>query len=171
MAFGVFAAFAAFMFGGRILDYQMGFGVAGLIDPATNAQSPLMGTVLSMTAVVFFFAINGHHMLIRGLVYSFEKIPPGLPLSELNLAAVVAQFGVVFLYGLAVVAPAVFALLLIDVGMAFGARTMPQINIFIVGMPIKIFVGLLMLTLSMNYLAPLFERIYTTIFRYWEKII
>ena len=51
-AFGVFAAFGAFLFGGRILDFQMGFGVANLIDPATNLQAPLIGTVLSMMAVV-----------------------------------------------------------------------------------------------------------------------
>jgi len=171
MAFGMFAAFAAFLFGGRVLDFQMGFGVANLIDPATNMQTPLIGTVLNMMAVMAFFMINGHHMLLRGLAYSLEKVPPGVSLFHINMPALISQFGVMFLYGLAIVAPAVVALLLIDVGMAVAARTMPQVNMFIVGMPLKIFVGLTVLAVSINYMSPLLEKIYASIFKYWEQVL
>lgn len=171
LAFGVFAAFAAFLFGGRILDFQMGFGVANLIDPATNTQGPLLGTALNMMAVIIFFLLNGHHMMIRGLAYSLEKIPPGAPVRALSLEAIVSQFGVMFIYGLAVVAPAVFTLLLLDVGMAVAARTMPQVNMFIIGFPLKIFMGLVMLALSLNYMGPLLEKIYASIFHYWQQVI
>jgi flagellar biosynthetic protein FliR len=170
-AFGIFAAFGAFLFGGRILDFQMGFGVANLIDPATNTQNPLVGTVLSYMAIMAFFLINGHHMILRGLAYSLEKVPPGVPFSGINLSALVAQFGVMFIYGLAVVAPAVIALLFIDVGMAFAARTMPQVNMFIVGIPLKIFVGLTVLAISINYMSPLLEKLYASIFQYWEQVL
>ncbi|HHJ13911.1 MAG TPA: flagellar biosynthetic protein FliR [Gammaproteobacteria bacterium] len=171
LAFGVFAAFAAFLFGGRILDFQMGFGVANLIDPATRTQSPLLGTVLNLMAVIIFFLLNGHHMLIRGLAYSIEKIPPGAPMRALGVEAIVSQFGVMFVYGLAVVAPAVFTLLLLDVGMAVAARTMPQVNMFIIGFPLKIFLGLVLLALSLNYMGPLLEKIYGSIFHYWQQVI
>ncbi len=171
LAFGIFAAFGAFLFGGRILDFQMGFGVANLINPATNTQGPLMGTVLNMMAVMAFFMLNGHHMIIRGLAYSLEKIPPGAPIRALSLDAVVNQFGVMFIYGLAVVAPAVFALLMLDVGMAVAARTMPQVNMFIISFPIKIFMGLMILALSLQYMGPLLEKIYASIFRYWQQVI
>lgn len=171
LAFGVFAAFAAFLFGGRILDFQMGFGVANLIDPSTNTQGPLIGTVLNFIAVITFFLVDGHHMLIKGLAYSIERVPPGIMLAELPLAEVLAQFGAMFVYGLAVVAPAIFALLLLDVGMAVVARTMPQMNIFIVGIPLKIFVGLVVLAISLNYMGPLLERIYSSIFHYWEAAL
>lgn len=171
MAFGVYTAFAVFLFGGRILDFQVGFGVANLIDPSTNTQGPLIGTVLNFIAVMTFFLVDGHHMLLRGVVYSMEQVPPGVMIDELPLAAVLAQFGVMFTYGLAVVAPAVFALLLLDVGMAVIARTMPQMNIFIVGIPLKIFIGLTVLAISMNYMGPLLERVYTTIFRFWEAAL
>ena len=171
LAFGVFAAFGAFLFGGRILDFQMGFGVANLIDPVTNTQSPLIGTFLNLMAVMAFFMLNGHHMVIRGLAYSLEQIPPGVPLDEINISALVAQFGVMFVFGVAVVGPAIIALLLLDVGMAIAARTMPQVNMFIVGMPLKIFIGLSILAISLNYMAPLLEKIYTSIFRFWEQIL
>lgn len=171
LAFGIFSAFGAFMFGGRLLDFQMGFGVAALIDPATRDQSPLMGTVLNIMAVTAFFLLNGHHLLIKGLAYGLVRVPLGTPLSEIGVDAMLAQFGLMFVYGVAIVAPAVIALLLVDVGMAIAARTMPQVNMFIVGLPIKIFVGLLLLTLSLGYMGPLLERIYESIFRYWQQIL
>ena len=171
MAFGMFAAFAVFLFGGRILDFQMGFGIANLIDPVTHTPTPMLGTILNMMAVMMFLMINGHHMVIRGLVYSLEKVPPGSAINNFELSALVAQFGNLFVFGLAIVAPAVFSLLLLDVGMSFAARTMPQVNVFIVSIPLKIFVGLLMLALSLNYVAPLMERIFGSMFRYWERIL
>jgi flagellar biosynthetic protein FliR len=171
LAFGLFASFGAFLFGGRILDFQMGFGVANLIDPATNTQSPLVGSALNLMAVTTFFLLNGHHMMIRGLAYSLERIPPGTPLPEINLAALVAQFGVMFVYGFALVAPAVITLLLLDAGMAFAARTMPQMNMFILSLPLKILVGLSVLAASLSYMEPLLQRIYESIFRYWERIL
>ncbi|ODB95140.1 flagellar biosynthetic protein FliR [Candidatus Thiodiazotropha endoloripes] len=171
LAFGLFTAFGAFLFGGRILDFQMGFGVANLIDPATQTQAPLIGTVLNLMAVMTFFLIDGHHMLIRGVAYSLEKIPPGSSLINLDIEVILAQFGVMFVYGLAVVAPAVAVLLMLDVGMAVAARTMPQVNMFIVGFPLKIFLGLVILALSLNYMGPLLEKIYSSIFTYWQRVI
>jgi flagellar biosynthetic protein FliR len=171
LAFGIFMAFGAFLFGGRLLDFQMGFGVANLIDPATHTQAPLLGTILSLMAVITFYLLDGHHLMIRGLAYSLEKIPPGSALKDIDPQLMIAQFGVTFVYGLAVVAPAVAVLLLVDVGMAVAARTMPQVNMFIVGFPLKIFLGLLVLALSLNYMGPLLERIYASIFIYWQKIL
>ena len=170
-AFGVFAAFGAFLFGGRILDFQMGFGVANIIDPATNLQSPLIGTLLSMMAVATFFLLDGHHLIIRGIAFSLERIPPGSAPGAISLPAIVAQFGVMFTYGLALVAPAVITLLLLDAGMAIAARTMPQVNMFIVGLPLKIFVGLSVLAVSLNYMAPILKRIFESIFRFWNDVL
>ena len=141
LAFGLFAAFGAFLFGGRLIDSQIGFAVANLIDPITRAQGPLIGTVLNLTAIAVFLAVDGHHLIIRGLADSLARFPPGQPITELGVTAVTAQFGVVFAYGLMLVAPAVFALLLLDVALAVVARTMPQMNIFIVSLPLKVFVG------------------------------
>lgn len=171
LAFGVFAAFGAFLFGGRLLDFQMGFAVANLIDPSTHTQTPLMGTVLNSAAVLTFFLLDGHHLLIRGLAYSLEAVPPGSLLQGFDVSAVAAQFGLMFVYGLALVAPAVITLLLLDVGMAVAARTMPQVNMFIVGIPLKIFAGLLVLALSLNYMAPLLERLYGSIFHFWQTVL
>jgi flagellar biosynthetic protein FliR len=171
MAFGVLAAFAAFLLGGRIIDIQMGFGVASLIDPATRSQVSLLGTFLNLTAVVAFFAVDGHHMIIRGLVFSLQHIPPGTSLGEINMGAIVAHFGAMFIFGVMIVAPALFSILLLDVGLAVVARTMPQLNIFIISLPLKIFVGLAITAISLPYTGSVMSKIFESIFSYWETLI
>lgn len=171
LAFGIFTAFAVFLLAGRIMDVQLGFGVATLIDPTNRSQSPLLGTFLNLMAVAIFFAIDGHHMLIRGLVFSLERMPPGVFVTEVDPGAVVAQFGGMFVYAAALSAPVIFTILLVDVVLAVVARTAPQVNIFVVSFPIKIFVGLLMLAISLRYMGPLVARIFERLFDYWQQLL
>ena len=171
LAFGVFTAFASFNFGGRILDYQMGFGVASLIDPVTHNQDPLLGTMLNIMAVMVFYLVDGHHMLIRGLLYSFETFPPGTMISHMPIDEVTKQFGAIFTFGLGLVAPVVFVIFLLDVSLAIAARTMPQVNMFIISIPIKIFVGLSVLAMSIAHFAPMLTKIYMSIFQYWQLVL
>lgn len=171
LAFGLACVFGAFQFGGRLLDLQIGFGVATLFDPTTRTQAPLIGTALNLLALTVFFTIDGHHMIVRAVAESVERIPPGAAApSQLDVQVLVAQFGTMFTHGLAAVAPAVFALLLLDVALAVVARTMPQMNIFIVAMPLKVVVGLAMLALSLGTLAPLLQRVFAGLPVYWRGV-
>lgn len=171
LAFGLFAAFGAFLWGGRLLDMQIGFGVANLFDPITRAQAPLLGTALNMMAVAIFFAIDGHHWLIRGLAASFQYFPPGNARTEFDISAFSAQFGLMFSLGLALVAPVVFMLLLMDIALAAVSRTMPQVNIFIVSMPLKIVLGIFVLAVSLKYIRPVLDRIFGSVFTFWERVL
>jgi len=171
LAFGLAAAFGAFLFAGRILDLQFGFGLAALIDPSTRTNAPLLGTALNLLAVTLFFVADGHHLLIRALAFSLEQFPPGRSVSELDLAAVVAQFGVMFTLGLVVAAPAIFAVMLLDIGFAVVSRTMPQMNVFIIAIPFKIVLGLLVLALSLRYLGAVAQKAFESVFRYWSMLL
>jgi flagellar biosynthetic protein FliR len=170
MAFGINCAFGAFSFGGRILDLQMGFGVANLVNPSSNEQSPLIGMVLLVVGVLTFFALNGHHWIARGVVQSFQWFPLAKPLGAISLAAIMQQFGLMFSLGFILVSPLVVVLLLLDVAMAIAARTMPQMNIFMLSMPIKIAVGLSMLAISAPHLKNLFQHVFESIFEYWAHL-
>ena len=77
MGFGLNTAFAAFLVGGRLLDLQMGFGVATLFDAGTRSQMPLLGLLLPMTGIAAFLAVDGHHMVLRGLALSLRAAPLG----------------------------------------------------------------------------------------------
>jgi len=171
LAFGVLAAFAAFQLAGRLLDLQLGFGVATLIDPATRGHAPLLGTLLWMAAVALFFATDGHHALLRAFALSLQSAPPGRPLGELELVPLLAQFGLMFSFALAIAAPVVIVLLLVDTVVAVMARTMPQMNIFFISLPLKILVGLLVLALSVTHVGPIARRCFESIFAMWESVL
>jgi len=126
---------------------QLGFGVAALIDPATKAQVPLLGTLLYMAAVIGFFAIDGHHLVLRALSYSLQHLPPGTPYSAINIGAAVDTIRCDVLLAVAISAPVIFLLLLVDAALAVMARSMPQMNVFFLSLPLKILVGLLALVL------------------------
>lgn len=170
-ATGLFAAFAAFQFAGRLLDFQIGFGVASLVDIATKNSLPLLGTLLSMLAAVFFFAIDGHHAVLRLLSLSISKLPPGSSISSLDAGPLLAQFGTCFSFGLILVAPVVLCLFLVDIGMAFMSRTMPQMNVFVMSMSLKVMVGLVVLAISVPFAGAAMHRVYDAMFDAWSKVI
>jgi flagellar biosynthetic protein FliR len=170
MAFGIHCAFGAFSLGGRILDLQMGFGVANLVNPSSNEQAPLLGMTLLVVGVCTFFLLNGQQWLARGFVQSFQWFPLGAPLQQISLAVVMRQFGLMFSLGFILVSPVVAILLLIDVGMAIASKTMPQMNIFMLSMPIKIGIGLAVLALSAPHLRHLFQVVFASIFNYWNAL-
>jgi flagellar biosynthesis protein FliR len=170
MAFGINCAFAAFSLGGRILDLQMGFGVANLVNPSSNEQSPLIGMVLLVVGVMTFFLLNGHHWVARGVMQSFQWFPLAAPLHSISLGAIVQQFGLMFSLGFVLVSPLVVVLLLLDAAMAIAARTMPQMNIFMLSMPIKIAIGLSLLAISAPLLKGIFQHIFESIFEYWQLL-
>jgi len=170
-AFGLFTMFGAFHFGGRIIDVQMGFGVATVIDPATKNQAPLMGTFLNMMAVIVFMSAGGLNLLLEGIAFSMTQMPIGISLWQLKLSVIVAQFGSMFIFSVMIVAPAMIAILLLDVGIGVMARTMPQVNVFIISLPIKIFLGLFMLASSIKYLTPLLRNLFHSTFSYMETVV
>ena len=171
MAFGIFAAFAAFSFAGNALDLQIGFNIANVYDPVTRSQAPLLASLLGMLAVVLFFTLDAHHALLRGVAYSLERVPLGraLPLPEPLL--IIKQFGTVFTLGLMLAAPVLFCLFMVELALAVLSRNLQQMNIFVLGAPIKIAVGLVILALSANHIGTVSKRIFDTIFTFWEAVL
>jgi len=170
MAFGLHCAFAAFSFGGRLLDLQIGFGVASLINPASQEQESLLGTVLLAVGVMTFYLLDGHHLIVKAVVQSLQWFPIGRPLAQLPMNALLQQFGLMFSLGVVLVAPVVTTLLLVDIALAMASRTMPQMNVFMLSIPLKIVVGLGVLAASTTFMPGVFRRIYQAIFEYWAAL-
>jgi flagellar biosynthetic protein FliR len=170
LAFGIFAAFGAFSVAGKILDVQIGFGIGNVFDPVTHSQSPMLGTVLNLLAVTLFFAVDGHQALLRGVAFSLQALPPGTLLQTFPFDAVLRQFGAMFTLSVVLAAPVMFCLLVVDAGIAVVSRNLPQMNIFIVAVPLKIFVGLATMAMSVAYLGPVIAKIFASIFKFWEAL-
>lgn len=171
IAAGLFAAFSAFQFAGRLLDFQIGFGIASLVDLATRNNAPLLGTVLSMSSALFFFAIDGHLALLRLLNLSLTKLPPGTGIASLDLGALVAQFGTCFAFGFVLVAPVVLCLFLVDIGMSFMSRTMPQMNVFVMSMSLKVLIGLTVFSISVPFAGATIHRVFNSMFDSWSQVL
>jgi flagellar biosynthetic protein FliR len=152
------------------LDVQSGFALANLFDPLSHTASPVLATALNMLAVVVFFALDGHHALMRGFAFSVEQVPLGSTF-VVRPEAAVRQFGAMFSLGLALIAPAFVCLFIVELATSVMSRVLPQANVLVVVIPAKIFVGLAMLALSLPMLAPAMGRIYATIFRFWEEVL
>ena len=171
IATGVMIGFAAFAFAGRLLDLQIGFGVASLIDFNTRNSMPLIGTALSMMAVMMFYLADGHHMLIRGIAYSFERLPLAGGINGLNVGFLISFAGSLFSFGLILAAPVALILFLIDVGMAVMSRTMPQMNVFMLGISVKVFIGVILLAISVRYMGAIASKVFQAIFGFLEQVV
>jgi flagellar biosynthetic protein FliR len=166
---GFLLAYAATQVAGRILDTQMGFGVASLFNPSAGTLSPLTGTLLGMAAVSIFLAMDGHHVLIRALALSVEASPPGYEGPLIAWRNLIPQAGIMFVYGLALAAPMMAALLLTDIALAIFSRSMPQLNVFVLGFALKIIFGLAGLAASIRLAESVFSALFTSTFRFWER--
>lgn len=152
---------------GAFIDFQMGFAIANVIDPQTGAQVPIIGHFKYMMALLFMLTVNGHHMLLDGVMHSLRLFPVEtmtFAFEAGDLASFIsALFVQMFTIALQIALPIVGALFLVDVALGILAKTVPQLNIFAVGFPVKILTGFILLLLTMPiffYLLQfLFEKI------------
>ncbi len=148
--------FAGVQMAGSMIGIQMGLSIASVFDPNSSEQVSMIGDFEGLFAVLLFLLADGHHFLLRALAASLTRLPPGggLPLNALA-AALVPMAGTVFLTAIQVGAPILGALFLTDAALGFVARAVPQMNVFIIGIPVKIGVGLVLLVVT----APLFAQL------------
>ena len=140
--------------GGQILDIHMGLGAAQLFDPTAGEQMSILGRTHHVIATMVFLTLNGHHWLLFGIFKSFQLVP--IHAISLTADSFTAIFPLVWRsleIALRVAAPGVAALFLADVALGLIARTVPQMNVFFVGIPPKIFLGLMVLALAAPFIV------------------
>lgn len=150
---------------GQIVDMEIGFGMVNVLDPQNKEEMPIMGNFYYILAILVFFVIDGHHMLIKGLVDSFTYIPIGtFELKSAVMYQVVGILGKVFVIGFKISSPILAALFLANVLLGILARTMPQMNVFIVGMPFKIFIGLFVILFTLPLFIIALQHMYNNMY-------
>ncbi|MFG6148899.1 flagellar biosynthetic protein FliR [Halobacillus sp. B23F22_1] len=156
---------AAIQIAGGFIDFQMGFAIANVIDPQTGVQSPLIGQYMYTITLLFILAVNGHHLMIDGVFYSYELIAIDqlIPLQNENwILYIIEAFNQMFVIAFLMAVPIVGCLFLVDVALGIIARTVPQLNVFVVGLPLKIFVALLVLVIAMTFYIMLIQNLFGT---------
>ena len=150
---GIVARFfmAALDIAGTIISMQTGLSSAAMFNPQMSTQGTAFGTLLSLTAVVILFATNMHHMLLRAILDSYMFFPPGtVPDSGDLLQTIIRLLSEIFLVGVQLSAPFLVLGFVFFWGLGLLARLMPQVQVFLIALPIQIFVGWIILSVTFS---------------------
>ena len=168
LGLGILVAFAGFAVAGRLIDVQVGFGFAQVLDPVTRMQVPALSATFALFAAVVFFLVDGHHALLRGVAYSLERFPLG---GAFDLSGAVhpvtRQVAALFALGFALAAPVVLVLLLVEFALGAVSRNLPQMNMLALGIPVKILARLLALSVWATGFGAPAGRLYAQIYHAW----
>lgn len=145
LALALQLAFAMIAVAGRALDIQAAFGLAFLIDPKTGAQTPLIGALFTYAAAAVFFTTNAPLDLIQTFALSYQQIPMGTAGSPTSIGSLLAFLAAISVAALGLVGLAVTVLFVIDLVVALTSRTLPQMNVLVLGFQAKAIVALLIL--------------------------
>ncbi|MGC0118634.1 flagellar biosynthetic protein FliR [Pseudoalteromonas piscicida] len=171
MFFALQLAFVAITFWGRVLDMQIGFGAAGVIDPTNKNQDPLLGSIFLIAGICLFYVSGMHYELVRGMVFSFEVLPVGSSVFALKLPNFASMITMIFSIGLFMFAPIIILMWCLDVFIGLLSRTMPQMNIYFVMLPLKIFAGIFLLSIFSTHSKFVFERLFEQVFIFWNGML
>jgi len=144
--------FAGVQMAGHLVGFQMGFGIVYVIDPSTSSQVSVTSQFENILAMLIFLSINAHHWFLKGIVESFSLVPLlGFHFTGAVANIMIDIFKNVFIIGIKLGAPVIAALFFTTIALGLVARTVPQINVFIIGFPLQIGIGLLMMGLTMSF--------------------
>ena len=162
MGFILQMVFAAFVIAGQSIATAMGLGFASMVDPQNGVQVPVISQAFLIMATLIFLALNGHLIFIEVLAKSFQNMPVG-PFSPSKdaLWQLVMWGSDMFVGGMLIALPAVAALLLVNLAFGVTSRAAPQLNIFAVGFPIMIMIGLAFLILTLPTITSHLSRLLT----------
>lgn len=161
VGFVAYLVFMGIQFAGEILDIQIGFAVANIISPQTQQQVTVIGELELTLATLVFLISNSHLLMLQGIGGSFHLLPlPYINLDPSVAGNVVLFLEQSFLVVFQIAAPAAVALFVVNVALGLMARVAPQMNVFVVGFPLQIGIGLLMLAISVPLLAAVAPQLF-----------
>ena len=144
---------------GQVMGFQVGFGFAQAVDPATQLQTPVFGQLLTVLATLLYFQLDGHHLILLALGNSFTLIPPfGAHLQAPLLVDIVQLMQGTMNTGLKIAFPVIAATFLIHLTMGILGRLVPQMNVLVTSFPLTISMGLLVLGFGLPMIALIFQH-------------
>lgn len=137
---------------GNLIDIQLGLSMASTYDPNTQTQSTVVEKLMYFIGVVVFFSINAHHILINSMQNSFEIIPVGYSILDYNFSYILKVFVEYFIIGIKLAIPIIVVLIMTDLITGIISRSISGLNVMIIGMPLKMLVGILFLMSSLPFI-------------------
>ncbi|HEV2398279.1 MAG TPA: flagellar biosynthetic protein FliR [Candidatus Sulfotelmatobacter sp.] len=160
------------MMAGQVLGVQMGYSLATLFDPQTQADTPVLGEFHRLAALLIFLQFNVHHWLLRAITKSFDYLPPGAaPVTYAAVTGVLHAAAAICLTGLQIAAPGLVATLVADVALGFLGKASPQLPVLFVGLAIKNLVGLAVLATLVTFWPQSFSQKFAESIAVGERLL
>lgn len=164
--------FSIMLLGGQSIAYSMGLGFASMVDPATGVQTPVVGQIFVISSSLMFLSVNGHLLLIEMLIESFNTLPISVTgFSLQDIWSIVMWSSQMIAGGVLLSLPVMAALLFVNISFGVAARAAPQLQIFGVGLPITILLGLVLIWVSMANALDVFSNMLTNGFELIEQML
>lgn len=158
IGFGSVFIFELFTFAGSIAGKQMGLGMAEMMDPTQMIRSSLVGQFWTLAMMIGFFSLDFHHFLIKTVVHNFQIIPLGAGSFPAELGEMYVNAGRnLFYVGFQLAAPAIVFMMMLDTAIALMARIMPSLPVFLIVLPLKVGMGLFIISISLEIFQNLAE--------------
>jgi flagellar biosynthesis protein FliR len=172
--FGLAAQFVfdAAQLAGQILGIQMGFSLVSIIDPQTQADTPVLSIFHQMVVLLIFLQMDVHHWLLRGVAASFVYLPPGSAGATMGATSeLLRAAGGIWLAGVQIAAPVLLATMLADIGLGFLGKASPSLPVLFFGLSIKSVLGLVVLVAGMASWPRFFERHFADAIAMGERLL
>lgn len=172
---GIFIGFIMYLFfsslylAGKLVDMQLGFSMVNVLDPNSNIQVPITGNFYYILALLTFLVVDGHHVLIKTLLDSFTIVPLGSYVVKTTVyKEILTITSNIFVIAFKLSSPILATIFITNIMLGILARTMPQMNVFVVGMPLRIAVGIITLILTIPFIIAFICNLYERIFRVYS---
>jgi flagellar biosynthetic protein FliR len=168
--------FAGMQLAGQIISFQLGFAIIHVIDPESEVETTVFSFLENYLGLLFFLLINGHHWFFLAVSDSFNYLPvQGIQLRGPLVAAIIRLSSQILISGIQIAAPVIAVTVIADIALGIIGRAAPQINILIVGMPLKTLVGFACMSISFyflpHYFSDMFAALYRDLFGLLHKLI
>lgn len=146
--------FSAIEMAGQLLDFQVGFSMAAVFDASVGTTSSNYGRLFYWTSICLFFIMDMHHRVINSLIRSFEYVPlDSIEILNSDIEGVVRLFSHVFEIAINLAAPLIIVVLIVDIVLGVISRTIPQINVLMLGMPVKSMVSFIVFLITLTWIT------------------
>lgn len=164
IGFVVYMMFQVFFFVGQLISMSSGLSMSNMFDPTVGQQVSVLGYLYHYVATALFLATNGHHIIFRGLIHSYVLIPIGQgQVSQGIIDQLITMLINYFIISLKIAAPIMVTMFILDFALGILARTAPQMNMFVIGFPIKIMVSLIMVLMATVLMNTAYMYVYDQI--------
>ena len=160
IGYATYVIMSAIYLAGQMIDMQVGFGSVNVLDATSNIQVPLTSNFYYMYIILIFLTLNGHFFIIEALFKSFQIIPIDMLGFNINFVTeVIDIMQIMFEIALRIAAPIIATIFVADVVLGILSRTIPQMNVFQLGMPLKVIIGLAVIMVTFIYANGITEVI------------